>query len=261
MLKSILENLDGLSADVAAEYTETGGKFRLQVEGVDGFALEDVGGLKKALTTERGNASTYAKQLKAFEGLDATKAREAIEAMELGGAKNDEETKTLLDNMKKQLGDKHGLEITALDAKMANMKKQLVGGLVDGAASKAFAKLGGNAELLMPHITSQTEVREVDGVFQAVVIDKEGNPRISSKAGSTGNMSVGELVESMRGNETFAGCFKGSGATGGGANGNAGGGANGNDVVLTKEQYRDTPTFRAATERATKAGGKVVMGE
>lgn len=261
MLKAILDNLDGINAEIAAEYTQVDGKYRLQVESANGFALEDVRGLKSALEAERGNASTSAKLLKAFEGLDPVEAREAIEAMELGGAKNDEDTKVLLENMKKQLGEKHGAEMTTLNTRMSAMQKQLEDGLVGGEAAKAFADLGGNSKLLMPHIDAQTEIQEIDGRFVATVIDKEGNVRISSEAGSTSNMTVAELVKSMRGDETFAGCFKGSGASGGGAHNHAGGGGNGSDVTLTKEQYRDVDTFRSANERATKAGGKVVISE
>lgn len=261
MLKAILDTLDGIDENLATLYTEQDGRFYLQVEATDGYALENVQGLKSSLQKERNTAKALGKQLASFDGLDAGEARTAIEQLALGSSKNADETKAQIDALKNQLGKKHGEEIEALNNQLSAMTDQMSHELIKSKAIEALAKHGGNAELLMPHLMSQTKLEENDGRYSAVVIDNNGDVRISSQANSMDNMTIDELVTSMRASDTFAPAFTGSGATGSGASGSqATRGSNG-AITLTYEQAKNADTYREAQARAEKAGSQVQILE
>lgn len=260
MLKAILDSLDGLDESLAKLYAEEDGKFILQVEPADGYALENVSGLKTSLQKERNSAKSLSRKLSAFEGIDAEEAREAIEALALSDGKTAEEVKAQVEAIKTKLAEKHAGEIDGMTAQLDALRGQLGNELIKSKALKALAKHGGSADLLMPHIESQTRMDEVDGEYRAVVIDKNGEARISSRSNTTDNMSVEELVESMRDIDTFSPAFTGSGASGNGAKGSSGAGGSAK-FTLTAEQAKDAELYRATKEQATKAGSQVTITE
>lgn len=224
-LKAVLANLDGLAENVASEYTknEDDDKFYLDVDPVEGYALEDVAGLKNTLGTITKERKEARDKLKKFEGLDPAKAKEALARVEeMSEWTPDEKVKQLMADREKQLTDKSTAELTAAEAKAAKAQGQLSGLLVKGAAMAALAKhslVKGGAELLMPHIASQVRLVETEsGEMAPRVFGPDGVERISLKpnSGST-PMGVEELVDTMKDNETFALAFGGSGASGSGA--------------------------------------------
>lgn len=87
--------------------------------------------------------------------------------------------------------------------------------LVTSGASEALAAEGGMVELAMPFVERQVKVVEVDGEFKAVVVDADGDPRISGGTGQP--MTIKELVREMKGQEKFAPLFKSDAKGGGGA--------------------------------------------
>ncbi len=224
-LKAVLANLDGLAENVANEYTknEDDDKFYLDVDPVEGYALEDVAGLKNTLGTITKERKEAREKLKKFEGLDAAQAREdRARVEEMADWSPDDKVKQLMADREKQLTDKSIAELTAAEAKAAKAQGQLSGLLVKGAAMAALAKhslVKGGAELLMPHIASQVRLVETEsGEMAPRVFGPDGVERISLKpnSGST-PMGVEELVDTMKDNETFALAFAGSGASGSGA--------------------------------------------
>ena len=254
MLKAILDSLEGLDENQANLYAEQDGKFYLQVEPVDGYALENVQGLKSSLQKERTSAKALLKKLNAFDGLDAIEAKEAMEQLQIGNTKNAEETKAQIDALKSQLSAKHAKEIETLNSSLSSMREQMSHELIKSKALESLAKHGGNAELLMPHIMTQTKLEELDGKFSAVVIDTNGDTRISSATNSMDNMTIEELVEQMRNSDTFAPAFSGSGATGSGAFGSTATGSGTASRTLSWEEAHNPETYRQAKQQAEKAG-------
>jgi hypothetical protein len=257
MLKAILNSLDGIDENLASLYAEQDGKYFLQVESAEGYALENVQGLKSSLQKERNTAKALTKQLGIFDGLDAEEARTAIDQLSLGNSKNAEETKTQIEALKAQLGKKHAEEMDGLTASLDSMRGQMSQELVKSKAIEALAKFGGNADLLMPHIMNQTRLEEADGKYSAIVIDKNGDARISSKANTMDNMTIEELVTTMRDSDTFAPAFTGSGATGSGSTGSTASGGSKGNIVLTYDEAKNANTYREAQARADKAGSQV----
>lgn len=87
--------------------------------------------------------------------------------------------------------------------------------LVTSGASEALAAEGGMVELAMPFVQQQIKVLEEDGEFKAVVVDADGDPRISGGTGQP--MTIRELVREMKGQEKYAPLFKSEAKGGGGA--------------------------------------------
>lgn len=227
-LKALLESLDGLSEDVKAEYTETdGGKFRLEVEAVDGLALEDVKGLKSTLGKMKRRADDADVKLRAFGDLDPVRAAEAMAQIgELAGldtvAAADKRAALKVAALKRQIGEKHAAELKTAGDRIDGLTAQLATVMIDQAATKAIGDRKGSIDLLLPHVRALSRLRtDDDGALYVEVVDENGIPRIGDSNG--GAMTIDQFVESMRQSDLFARAFDGSGASGGGAPGNPGG--------------------------------------
>lgn len=218
-LRAIVDGVDGLPDDVRSHYEEKDGKFYLQVESVGGFALEDVKGLKQALSKEREEARKIKESLKAFDGLDASDIRDQLEELERlresrKGPSADEIRKAAYEQASKELKK----QLDSKDSELKAMTAQLESNIVDAAATSAISSKNGNVRLLLPHVKSQIRMRRTDnGSYIAEVVDPSGNARLSSKTGSMEPMSIDELVAEMAHDDTFGSAFRGSGASGSGA--------------------------------------------
>ena len=259
MLKAILNSLDNVPSEIANLYVEIDGRFVLDVEPTGGFALEDVTGLKSSLSKERQNARTAQKALDAFDGLNVDEAREALGKVgEMSTWTPDDKVREQINAREKQLTSKHVAELDKANGELTAIRGQLETQLIQASAMEAIASMGGNVQLLMPHIKSQTRMEMVDGKFVAQVIDENGVPRVSMKTGSTDGMTINELVGSMRDAETFAPAFAGSGATGSGtaSTSAAGSGANGN-IKMSWEEAHNPEHYRAKKAQAESAGSNI----
>lgn len=260
-LKAILESLDGISEDIRSHYTEQGGKFHLGVDSVDGMSLEDVRGLKSALSQERKRADEAQALAKAFDGLDADAAREALRKLEdMRNWKPDQKVQEQLRLKEQEIQGKYQSQLDKLKGELDATVKQLEKELITAAASKALAEKGGNPSLLLPLIERATRMRRTDaGQFLAEVLDDGGNTRISPKSGATDAMTIGELIEEMAGKEEFAGAFQGTGARGSGAFGSEGRKPPGSGMTLSPGDLEDVGRYRAAKAAAEKAGQPLVI--
>jgi len=263
MLEAQLPNLEGLNPAIASEYVKgADGTFTLGVNPVNGFSLEDVAGLKTALGAERSNAKAANAKLEIFGDLDAGKAREAL-AKVAGMATwtPEEKVKEQMAAHAKQLSDKHGIESGKMQETITGMTKHLSKRVIKGDARAAIVKEGGNPDLLEAIVTKQLQMAVVDGEYVAQVIDEKGVVRVSMIPGSTDAMSITELVAGLKSSETYAPAFAGSGATGSGGGNSGAGGASGNVDTISRKDAQDTPKYRAARDRANKAGRRLVIAD
>ena len=245
MLKAVLtaEEWGGLSADVKTHYAlvDEDGSYRLEVSPAGGFEFANTQGLKSALQKERtarGSAESKLNALTEKVGdMDVDAGRAAIEKVaemadfdpdkKLAAAKEEFEKKVSekYDALSKATAMKHTTEVDGMKATMATTLAQLQKELIASAATAAISKAGGSVELLLPIVERTTRMQpRDDGTFVAEVVDIGGQPRLSPKAGKMDPMSVAELVEEMRGNDTYARAFDGTGASGSGSSRNAAGG-------------------------------------
>lgn len=245
-LKAIIDKLedapDSLREHYRAGTADEGadGKFVLGVEAVGGFALEDVSGLKSTLGKELTLRKKLEKDVKAFEGLDADKAREAITKLEEFGNIDPAKEADKLANIKfeaakVQLLDKHQAELKAVNDRVGALTGAVDGLTRKSQATLAIAEAKGAVELLLPHVLAHTRVKETDtGEFVVEVVDKDGNARIGDGKGTP--MDIKGLVAEMRASETFSRAFDGDGHSGSGKEHDKGGGKEKGDLGGTRAE-------------------------
>jgi len=241
-LKAILnkDEFQALPEALRKEYVEREGAFWLDVTPTEvkdsggkvrKVALEDVTGLKDALSKERTNVETLTAQVKRFEGIeDPAAAMEAIKKIkEWGTANPDEKIKKQIEATTAQLESRYRGEIEALNKKLKDRDTQLTQAqsdtdrlVLDSAASAALSKLEVLPEahdLLVREIRQASRPKrvEVNGEVrhQIEVLDANGNVRITNKSNSTDPMTVDELAAEMKAGR-YAFSFKGTGAAGSG---------------------------------------------
>ena len=213
-LAAQLDNLDGVAEALHGEYVEVDGVFRLDVTPVNGLALEDVGGLKSALSKERTSRTAierdYNKVKKEFDGIDPSeligvKAQyddtltkyEALLAIDPASEADklaDQKVKEKMTKAQKDWKKLHDEEVGGRDTKIGGLTNQLKDLLINSTAVKALSEAGGakNIDLLTPHVLSSTKlVDEADGSYSVQVVDKEGNARVRSDGG---NMTIADLM-------------------------------------------------------------------
>lgn len=237
-LKALVETIDTVPEPARAFYKEADGKFILDVEPVDGFALEDVSGLKNTLGKEMTLRKRLEKDVVKFKDIDPDKARDALARLEeLGNidpAKDaDKIVNERLEAAKRQLLEKHGEELKTRDGRIAGLTKTVESLMVDQVATAALAEAKGAVELLLPHVQRHTRVREdASGAFIVEVVDKDGNARIGNAKGDP--MTIKDLVQEMRKSETFGRAFEGDGQSGSGMPPNKSGEPGGNRGGIPK---------------------------
>jgi Skp family chaperone for outer membrane proteins len=223
MLDPVVESLDTVDEKYRDLYQEADGKHVLKVNSKDGWALENVDGLKTALASERKVKAELESIAKKFDGLDADKARDALARMEkLASGEPDEQTAQRLKAFEDKLKAKYEAESKSVHEplektkqELQSVKAQLSEVLIDRAALEALSKAGGEAELLMPHVRSRLSLQEHDGKLVTVVLDKDGQTaRISPAQGSTALMTVDELVAELKANPVYGRAFAGNPNTG-----------------------------------------------
>lgn len=212
--KVTAEEHSKLSQALQGEYTkQTDGSFVLAVESVDGFALENITGLKGALSSERTTAAQLKAQIEAFKDIDPTKAREAMQRLaELGDVtklKGEDKVNAMIAQVKAELEGKIQTQTKTFSEREGLLMRELNRFGLEAAARDALKQFGvtETAELLMPHVMRSLRLIEKGGKFVAAVVDEHGNERITAKTGDTSPMGVVEYVESMRQNPVYKSAF------------------------------------------------------
>lgn len=278
VMAAILKSLDNLDESLHEHYTEKDGRFILDVQPVEGFALEDVTNLKKTVKKEREDRQEAQRLLKSYDGLDAEEAAKAIAKLaELGDlndldldkkvkdqvAAHEHQLQTKFDAEKKKYTEKTMAELEALRNEQSLMTTQLKEQMVRAEGARAIAAHKGSAALLLPVVESRARmVKDPEtGRYKTQILDANGEPRMTMKSGSHDEMGIEEFVgEVLKVDENYARAFDGTSSSGGGASGSdAGGGGGTGPYRITQEEARDQQKYRAAKDAATKAGRDLVI--
>lgn len=224
-LTLVLDKISDLSEDVRKEYKKGSGegqdveKFYLDTVAADGLSVDTAQEFKDQLQKATTKHEAATAKLKDFDDLDPTKARDAIEKLaKMKDMTPTQEVKEKLRLNEQALEDKYKTELSDKDTKIAGLMDQVKGHTIDSVALTAINEHKGNMKLLMPLILQNTTVEEDDaGKWVARVMKADGTIRITPQTGKTHKMTVTELVEEYRKDDTFKACFAGAGAQGGGA--------------------------------------------
>lgn len=226
-IKAILDAIDEAPEALRDHYAERDGKFYLSVDPVGGYALEDVSGLKSALSKERGRAEKAEGSISKFKDLDPDSVRASLAKLaELEGIdptkEADKIAQTKVDAAIKQLTGRHETALGERDSRIGFLQGAVSNMMVDAAATAALAEAKGSVDLLLPHVKSAARVNEVDGRFVVEVQDRDGNVLLDNKGSP---ITIKDYVAELRKSDTFARAFDGEGQSGSGSPPGGGGGA------------------------------------
>ena len=274
-LKAIIDSVEGLPEALQEHYTEVDGKFRLNVEASNGWALEDVGGLKSALSAERKARREAASYLSLYGDYDdkSLEFTPTVDADEYGrlkkqveklkDAKPDEKAKAEREAWEKQVLEKHSGELESKDKELEQVNAQIRKLLITSKATAAISKHAPNAvDLLMPHVERATRIeKNGNGDYVVRVLDDNGNPAITRGEG-TGDMDIAEYVDVVL-RDKYPYAFPGSGATGSGATGTTGtSGGTGGPLYVSHTEIQNNPgRYRELKAQAEKEGRILTLRE
>lgn len=116
------------------------------------------------------------------------------------------------EKMRADIAKSFQTQIAEKDQTIASMNKSLNTHLVSSEATRAIAENKGVPDLLLPHIERQVKVVVENGTYKSVVVDKDGDTRISGTTGQP--MTISELVKEMKATTTFGRAFESEAAQG-----------------------------------------------
>jgi hypothetical protein len=222
VLKHEVDTVDTIPENLRPLYAQTGDKWSIP-EGMRGVA-DAITGLFQANGKIREENKSLAKKGQVdLSGLEEfgedlptikEKLKARLEELETAAAAG-KDNKLNIDKVRAEMKAANEAAIAnerkVQDALRGTVHKYLVG----AGASEALAAEDGLVELAMPFVERQIKVVEVDGEFKAVVVDKDGDPRISGATGQP--MTIKELVREMKGMDMYKPLFKSDVKGGGGA--------------------------------------------
>lgn len=206
-LKAVVAKLDDVDEKFRALYVEKDGKFVLDAEGVEDVEglrgnrdeiLREKKKLEKKLAEYGELTPEEAKTLKEFRESEAErKAREAGE----------------FEKLKTQLVEKHTKELEKRDGLIAKRDKALDRYIRRSAAQQAIADNEGT-DLLLPHVLERLKLVEKGDDYDVIVTTEAGDPLVDSKGVQ---VSAKDFVAGLKTQDKYKGGFKGTGASGSGA--------------------------------------------
>lgn len=207
------EIFNGLDDILKKEYVKKDDKYLLDVKPVDGFALENVDGLKTSLAAVRTERDAAKSNFTEFEGISAVDAKKAIKKVkEYANFDPDQKIAEGIQSQKEQLIAEHNKVVDEQNGKIEKLTSQVSTHLIDATATTALNDAKGSIALLLPTIKNQVKMTEIDGRYVAQVIDANGNARIGNTNGDS--MTVTQLVTEMKEKPEYAGAFEGTGSSG-----------------------------------------------
>jgi hypothetical protein len=221
-LKAIVESLDGIDHKDFYKQLEINGKpvYVLDVESVNGYALEDVRGLKSSLENVKAERESLKSAAQSFKGLDAKEVREKLAKFDQLAKSGSTDAEKIAEARVQQLNQQWEQRYSELESDKNTYRSVVDETLRKQVAIQAIAVAKGNTDLLLPHVLNQTRTREVEkGRFVVEVINADGVARIKD---ANTNMSIEDLVGEMRNSSTFGVAFQGTDKSGSGTSGGPG---------------------------------------
>lgn len=245
-IKAVLETIDGIDENVRGLYKEVDGKFVLDVEPVDDYALENIGGLKKVNSDLASDRDQLRGKLRESEStMNALK----LQIAELEAGKSGELDQRI-SKLKNDLTELHQKELKSRDDTVETLRGQLRNLSVTNALKDALVshKATENGVKLLPDILGKNI--KLDDSGNPIVVDQNGNVR----SGKSGNMTIQELVGEQA--QTLPEFFMSDAKSGGGTKNSSGTPGSSGGKTKTRSEYEQlSPKDRI---EFTKGGGKVV---
>lgn len=216
----------------------------------EGWAVENITGLKASVVTARQERDEARKLARAFDGLDPAKAADArtalerLEAGQLRGSKEIEEYKATLEA-------KVAKDLARSEDRARSLIEQVKRLKIKGELSPIIAAKGGSdaMEAILTLAESRIRFEESDnGELKASLVGADGNLLMTRKAGSADPMGFDEFIDQMREAPGTRGLFKASAA--GGSGGGSQSGGSGRPVGMDVSKMSPTELIALGNQRA-----------
>lgn len=215
-----------------ALYDEQGVFNGLELE--PGWAIENVAGLKSALSKERTDRSADAEFRKQFEGLDIKQVLAGYERFKDADKWTPaEDVQAKIEARVRQVEDKYKGEVTERDSQNQFLMSEVERVLIESSVARATERrpdnpTAGSFALLVDKVRKHTRVdKGSDGRFRTIVLEEDGKtPRITTKQGSTEPMTIQEFLVTLKSDPEYSRAFDGPKSTGSGGTGRVGTGTN-----------------------------------
>lgn len=188
----------------------------------EGYAVENVAGLRSTLVKLREQTKQFEQSVRAFEaaGLTAEQARDAAEALsqkKAGTLKSSAD----LDAWKAEAEKKFQGEAKSIADKLTKRTERLRNELVRGKLAPIVAAKGGSAAMDAILVLAERNIRveeDANGDLIPVVVGSDGKTAaLTKKSGSMDPMGFDELIEQMRESPATRGLFEAKAAGGSGS--------------------------------------------
>jgi hypothetical protein len=227
-LRALVTDIESVDEPLRELYVEKEGKYVLAVEAVDGYDLQDITGLSRALHSERTRAAQFEDRVKIYEGIDPDAARDALARVESFGDLDPakaRETMSAYERLAQLDPEKEAEKIAEIKFKASKeqlvgqfnrRESELVGSLTEtksilerrekqieklvkeNAIKTELAKrnpLPEAADVLERLISDSVRLREVNGQYVTEVVDEQGIPRINHTGAA---VTVADYVAELR---------------------------------------------------------------
>ena len=255
-LQLTVDSLDSVAEPLRSLYTETEGKFRLQVDGI-----EDTKGLKSTLEKFKADSKTTAAKLLEYEtkyaGIDPDQVKNLMskfnsqeEAALIAAGKMDEvielRTERQRQDAAKQIKDAQGL-VDQANARADKFSQRVLDNHIRAAAAKA----GIHSHAVEDALFRGRNLFSLDEDGEAIQKGSDGRP-VFGKDGKT-LFSPYEWLDSMKENAPHWFPANGSGGNANGGNGK-GQGAN----TITRAEYEARMSRGEPMGAFIRGGGKII---
>lgn len=258
-LEPMYDSLDAVPEPFRDSYVEQDGKAVFS-KPIEVESLPEVAGLKSAHAKVQRALKDAEQRLDRYKDVDPDKYAEALSELEtLRAAKGG--TKEEIDRALAQVRDGHAKEVRSLTEKLTAKEQRLQNREKDIAVNAALGKYEtvspAATKLLNRYIRDLITVAEDGDDYVVQVLDDNGKVAYSKKTGEP--KTVAELVEEMANSPEYAALFKGTGASGGGAEGSkTPGRVIGGKRVVSKAQMEDRAFYKQMVAEAEKVGKHVM---
>lgn len=254
-LSPVYDTIDAIPEPVREHYSEVDGKYMFTKE-IEVETTQEVAGLRSALDKVKRKEKELVESLGKFKDIDPdeyAKAREELEALRAAKSGSKEEMDRAIAAVESRLRT----EITKKDERIGKLATRLQNREKDTAINAALQKYeatdAGAAKALQRLVRDMTNVVEEDDEYVVHVVDDSGKVRYGKRGEP---MTVAELVEEMATSGDFKSMFKGTGASGGGAEGSLKGQRIIGGRRVVSREYAQA-NYRAMKAEADKQGKAV----
>jgi hypothetical protein len=250
-----VDSLDTVDESLRTAYVEKDGKFTLDVDKYSEFKAQGLKNKNSEIIKKLNAAKDGLKRFERFQELEDDDLAELLELREQKSnpkpdgkpAKGHEELTAQFEKQTKKLADKHTTELTARDARIAELEKENKHFKLTVPLREIALKAGVFPEDLSLAMLETSSRFALNDEGKIVVLDEDGDP-----SDITPQTFFEKLYKEQR--PKF---YAASGASGSGAS-SALGRSTGSKVITRKQYDAMSPTDQAGLSKFFAEGGKIV---